>query len=144
MWPQPPVLRSTIWIRAVLPASSETFQARQSSASLFGPVVVRTTLPSTSRLTAVSVELGSAGASAKVNWSARMCPQPPVLSSAMSIRADLPLRSATFQLVQLSVSPSLPVVLRTTAPSTTRLIDVGPLLALPGYGWFPPPARKLM
>src|SRR3954454_25275884 len=132
MWPQPPVLRSTSWMRAVLPANSDTFQARQSSDSLLGPVVLRTTLPSTSRLTAVSDERGKPGASAKVNWSALMWPQPPVFSSTMSIRADLPFRSATFQLVQFSVSPSLPVLLRTTAPSTTRFTDVAWLVALPG------------
>ena len=132
MWPQPPVLRSTIWIRAVLPASSETFQARQSSVSLLGPVVVRTTLPSTSRLTAVSVERGKAGASASVIWSARMWPQPPVFSSTMSIRAVLPFRSETSQLVHSSVSPSRPVLVRTTAPSTTRLTDVGRLVVVPG------------
>src|SRR4051795_4904373 len=98
MWPQPPVLRSTSRMRALLPANSETFHARQSSASLLGPVVLRTTSPSTSRLTAVSDERGEAGAGAEENGSALACPQPPVFSSTMSIRADLPFSSATFQL----------------------------------------------
>ena len=132
MWPQPAVLRSTTWIWAVLPIRSRRFQFAQSSVSLFGPVVVRTTWPSTSRLTAVSIERGKAGWSARVNWSARMWPQPPVFSSAMSIRAVLPLYSATFQLVQFSASPSWPVVVRTTAPSTIRLTAVGGLVVLPG------------
>ena len=49
MWPQPLVLLSTIWIRAVRPARSRTSQPAQSRVSLLGPVAVRTTLPSSCR-----------------------------------------------------------------------------------------------
>ena len=54
IWPQPPVALSTASIRAVLPANSPTSHDWISSASLppgrvFGPVAVRTTLPSTRR-----------------------------------------------------------------------------------------------
>ena len=59
MWPQPPVARSTISSRAVLPARSPHVPAAGSSRSLppgsvFGPAAVRTTLPSTSRFMQVS------------------------------------------------------------------------------------------
>ena len=54
MWPQPPAARSTIWMRASLPAKSDTSHDPGSKASLppgltLGPVAVRTTLPLTSR-----------------------------------------------------------------------------------------------
>ena len=61
MWPQPPLLRSTIWICASLPFEVRTSQLAQSSASLSLPAVLRTTSPSTRRLTAVSSERILAG-----------------------------------------------------------------------------------
>ena len=48
--PQRPAALSTIWIWAVLPISSHTFQVCQVSVSSFMPVAVRTVLPPTSRL----------------------------------------------------------------------------------------------
>ena len=120
------------------------FHAVQSSRSLLGPVAVRTTSPSTSRLTAVSTERGNAGWSANVNWSARMCPQPPVFSSTMSIRAVWPLNSETFQFVQFSASPSCPVLVRTTWPSTIRFTDVGGLRGVARVGMVAAADRKLM
>ena len=103
MCPQPPLLRSTIWIRACLPFSARTSHDAQSSVSLSLPAVLRTTSPSTTRLTAVSSDRIFAGVSPRTKWSARMWPQPPVLSSAITICARLPRSAATFHATQFSV-----------------------------------------
>ena len=54
MWPQPPVALSTIWMMASFPANSLTSQNSGARVSLppglsFGPVALRTALPSISR-----------------------------------------------------------------------------------------------
>src|SRR6478735_4899750 len=144
MWPQPPVLLSTTWILAVLPTRSDRSQFAQSSCSLLAPVVVRTTLPSTSRLTAVSIDTGTAASGEKTMLSTLMWPQPPVLVSTIWICACCPCQLAVFQATQFRASLSWPVAVATTLPPTSRLTAVGsaPGAGLAVYGWFPPPTSR--
>jgi hypothetical protein len=106
MCPQPPVLRSTSWICASLPIRSRTFQLLESSVSLFGPVAVRTTSPSTRRLTAVSIERGNPGWSANTNWPALMCPRGALIGDLDPGRPALELGHAPVRPVErLAVLP---------------------------------------
>ena len=114
-------------------------------ASLLGPVAVRTTWPSTTRLTVVSTDDGSAAGRRRTRCGRQvMCPQPPVLPGRRSDsghcflalgRHDVP----AIQLRML-VCPE-PVAVLTTWPSTTRLTAVASV-PVRVYGWLPPPTRK--
>ena len=57
-----------------LPRQLRTSQLSQSRTSLLGPVVVRTTSPSTNKLTEVSTDTGVAAWAEDMMWSSRMCP----------------------------------------------------------------------
>ena len=110
------------------------------------PVAEATTLPSTTRLTEVLSAMGEAFLSEARTSSRRMCPQPPVAVSVTTIWADLPLRSLTSQLCQLSSSRLRPVAERTTLPSTTSsttLTPEPPSAPPSGRGLLPPPMRRL-
>ncbi len=140
-WPQPAVFMSRIWICAFLPTYGRMSKDAQSRLSLSAPVALRTTWPSTIRLTDVSWETRGALLSDNMMWSTLRWPQPPLLLSTILMCAFLPARSPTSHESQLRASPSFPVELRTTWPSTRSSTAVG---LSESAGWLPPPMRKLM
>ena len=70
--------------------------------------------------------------SVKTIWSTRMCPQPPLCASTISIRAVLPRCRDTSRTTGRSVSLLSPVADATVLPSITMFTHVSP-------GCLPPP-----
>src|ERR1041385_747924 len=66
-----------------------------------------------------------------------MWPQLPVRRSTIRFWARCPFHRATFQPDHFKMSESLPVVVKTCSPLTSRSMHVSP-------GWLPPLIRKLM
>ena len=130
----------------VLPRRSRRSQVAQSRCSLLAPVAVRTTLPSTSRLTAVSHwRPGRRPRAENTMWSTLMWPQPPVLSGRRSGSAPAgPARLAASQATQFR---SLVVLAGGGGDdlAVDEQVDRGRLPSGSAlHGWLPPPTSRSM